>query len=176
MDSATVHEFDTETPEREAFVVDDLNKATWAMRKLREVVVHLEANAAIAEQEKARIDAWLTDVNKSLITEREFFENHLTMYLRKEREKDESTKTISTPYGKITSRVTQPKWEFTEELVDWLLNHNDNLVRIKYEVDKTELKKSYEVAGDKAINTATGEVVPHIQIIPADISYKVEVQ
>jgi hypothetical protein len=172
-----VHEFEVEeTPQKEAFIVDDLNKATWAMRKLREVVVHLEANVEIAKAEKARIDAWLEEVNKPLLSEREFFEGHLTMYLRKQRQEDDSIKTISTPYGKITSRATQPKWDFTDELTDWLLNHNDNLVRIKYEVDKTELKKSYEVEGDKAIDPKTGEVVPHIQITPADISYKVEVQ
>ena len=54
--------------------------------------------------------------------------------------------------------------------------HNDMLIRVKYEVDKAELKKTYEVAGDKAIDPKTGEVVPHIQIIPSDVSFKVEVQ
>lgn len=165
-----------ETPVKEAFVVDDLNKATWAMRKLRSVVAGLEANAEIAKAEKARIDAWLENANKSLLTEREFWEGHLTIYLRKQRQEDDSIKSISTPYGKVTSRVTQPKWETMEELTDWLLNHNDSLVRVKYEVDKTELKKKYKVDGVQVIDPATGEVVPFIQIIPSDISYKVEVE
>jgi hypothetical protein len=177
MELATVDEFDTEqSPTKEAFIVDDLNKATWAMRKLRSVVTVLEANAEIAIAEKARIDLWLMEANKSLLQEREFFENHLTAYLRKEREKDPDTKSITTPYGKITSRVTQPKWETEEQLTDWLLNHNDTLIRIKYEVDKAELKKSYEVDGTKVVDPKTGEVVPFIQITPSDISYKVEVQ
>ena len=172
-----IDQFDNEElPQKEAFIVDDLSKATWAMRKLRSVVAGLEANTEIAIAEKARIDFWLMEVNKSLIQEREYFENHLTMYLRKEREKDPETKTISTPYGKITSRVTQAKWEPMEELTDWLLNHKDTLVRIKYEVDKTELKKTYKVDGTQVIDPTTGEVVPFIQIIPSDISYKVEVE
>jgi hypothetical protein len=50
------------------------------------------------------------------------------------------------------------------------------LIRIKYEVDKAELKKSYEVAGTNVVDPKTGEVVPFIQITPSDISYKVEVQ
>ena len=177
MELATIDEFETqETPEREAFVVDDLTKATWAMRKLRSVVAGLEANAAIAKAEIERINLWLEEANKSLIQERAFFEAHLTAYLRKEREADPDTKSITTPYGKITSRTTQPKWDTEEGLVDWLMNHNDTLIRVKYEVDKTELKKSFEIAGTQAIDPKTGEVVPFIQITPSDISYKVEVE
>jgi hypothetical protein len=177
MELATIYEFEIqEIPEKEAFVVDDLNKATWAMRKVRSVIVGLEANAEIAKAEKTRIDAWLENANKSLLTEREFWEGHLTFYLRKQRQEDDSVKSISTPYGKITSRVTQPKWETMEELTDWLLNHNDSLVRIKYEVDKAELKKAYAVDGVQVIDPKTGEVVPFIQITPSDISYKVEVE
>ena len=177
MELATIDEFETqETPEREAFVVDDLTKATWAMRKLRSVVAGLEANAAIAKAEIERINLWLEEANKSLIQERAFFGAHLTAYLRKEREADPDTKSITTPYGKITSRTTQPKWDTEEGLVDWLMNHNDTLIRVKYEVDKTELKKSFEIAGTQAIDPKTGEVVPFIQITPSDISYKVQVE
>lgn len=177
MELATIDEFETqETPEKEAFVVDNLTKATWAMRKVRSVVVGLEANAAIAKVEQERIAQWLEEVNKSLLQEREFFENHLTAYLRKERQADPDTKTISTPYGKITSRVTQAKWETEEGLTEWLMAHNDMLIRVKYEVDKAELKKTYAVNGDKVIDSKTGEVIPHIQIIPSDVSYKVEVE
>ena len=178
MELASIDEFETqETPEiKEAFVVDDLTKATWAMRKLRGVVAGIEANAAIAKAEIERINQWLEEANKSLLNDRAYFEGHLTMYLRKEREANPDTKSISTPYGKITSRVTQPKWETMEELTDWLMNHNDSLIRVKYEVDKTELKKTYEVAGNQVIDPKTGEVVPFIQIIPSDIAYKVEVE
>lgn len=172
-----LNEFEVEeSPDKSSFIVDDLSKATWAMRKLRSVVVGLEANAAIATAEKARIDLWLNDANKSLLPEREFWETHLTSYLRKEREQDDSVKSITTPYGKITSRTTQPKWEMSEELTDWLLNHADTLVRVKYEIDKAEVKKKYEVAGTEVIDPATGEVVPFIEITPSDISYKVEVE
>lgn len=177
MEVSTIDEFDIEeSPIKETFTVDNFSKATWAMRKLRSVVVGLEANAEIAKAEKERIDAWLEDANKSLLSEREFWENHLTIYLRKQRQEDDSIKTISTPYGKITSRVTQPKWETMEELTDWLLNNNDSLVRVKYEVDKVELKKKYKVDGVQVLDPTTGEVIPFIQIIPSEIAYKVEVE
>ena len=89
MELATIDEFEVEeTPQREAFIVDDLNKATWAMRKVRSVIAGLEANVAIAKAEQERIALWLEEVNKPLLQERAFFENHLTAYLRKEREAD----------------------------------------------------------------------------------------
>lgn len=175
--AVSVDEYEVdEKPEKEAFVVDNLNKATWAMRQLRGVVAQLEANAEIAKAEKERIDAWLEHANKNLLSERAFFEAHLTTYLRKLREEDPDTKSVSTPYGKITSRVTQPKWEVQEELTDWLMNYNDALIRIKYEVDKAELKKHYEVQDRQVIDPKTGEVVPHIVIIPSEVAYKVEVE
>lgn len=161
---------------KEAFVVDDLNKATWAMRQLRAIVVQIEANVAIAEAEKERIEKWQEAVNKPLLTDRLYFETILTNYLRKEREKDPSKKTISTPYGKVSSRTTQPKWDVEEQLIEWLLNNNDALVRVKYEVDKAELKKTYPTDGTKAVNPTTGEVIPFVTITPSDISYKVEVE
>ena len=69
MELSTIDEFDIEeSPAKEAFTVDDLSKATWAMRKLRSVVIGLEANAEIAKAEKARIDAWLEDANKPLLS------------------------------------------------------------------------------------------------------------
>jgi hypothetical protein len=177
MEPAAVDEFETqEQPSREAFIVDDLQKATWAMRKARSVIVGLEANAAIAKAEQERITLWLEEVNKPLLQERDFFENHLTTYLRREREADPDKKSISTPYGKITSRTTPPKWETEEGLTDWLMNHNDSLIRVKYEVDKAELKKAYKVEGEQVIDPKTGEVVPYIQITPSNISYKVEVE
>lgn len=176
-EAISLDEFEVEErPEKEAFVVDDLNKATWAMRQLRGVVAQLEANAAIAEEEKKRIDAWLEHANKNLLSDRAFFEAHLTAYLRKEREENPTKKSISTPYGKIVSRTSQPKWETQEELVDWLLNNKDTLIRVKYEVDKAELKKTFEADGSKAINPETGEVVPFIHIVPSEITYKVEVE
>lgn len=165
-----------EAPQKEAFVVDDLGKATWAMRQLRGIVAQIEANVEIAKAEKERIEAWQESVNKPLLNDRLYFETLLTNYLREERKNDPDKKTISTPYGKITSRTTQPKWDVAEELTDWLLNNNDTLVRVKYEVDKTELKKAYEIAGTQAVNSKTGEVVPFITITPSDISYKVEVE
>lgn len=165
-----------EAPQKEAFVVDDLGKATWAMRQLRGIVAQIEANVEIAKAEKERIDAWQESVNKPLLNDRLYFETLLTNYLREERKNDPDKKTISTPYGKITSRTTQPKWDIAEELTDWLLNHNDALVRIKYEVDKAELKKTYPTEGTKAVNPMTGEIIPFVTITPSDISYKVEVE
>lgn len=172
-------EVDTETPEintKETFVVDDLGKATWAMRQLRGIVAQIEGNVDIANAEKERIDAWVESVNKPLLNDRAYFEALLTQYLREERKNDPDKKTISTPYGKIISRATQPKWEVLDELTNWLLNNNDQLVRVKYEVDKTELKKAYEINGNQAIDPKTGEVIPFVTIIPSDINYKVEVE
>jgi len=164
------------TTTTEPFIVDSLSKATWAMRRLRGVVAQIEANVEIAKAEQARIEAWQESVNKSLLNDRLYFETILTNYLREERKNDPSKKTVSTPYGKITSRMTQPKWEVAEQLTDWLLNHHDTLVRVKYEVDKSELKKTFPIEGTVAVNPMTGEVIPFITIIPSEVSYKVEVE
>ena len=83
---------------------------------------------------------------------------------------------MSTPYGKLGFRKQQPKWNYDEEtILNYLtVNGHNELIRIKKEVNKAELKKVLKISGDIAV-WDTGEIAEGITIEPQEDSIKIEV-
>lgn len=99
----------------------------------------------------------------------------LTEYFVRQKEVDPKFK-ISTPYGKVSSRKQQPKWNYEDEKVlNWLKENDTELIRIKEEVNKAELKKKYKAVGKEVITEDGGEIVEGITIEerPDSINIKV---
>lgn len=173
-----LNEFDTEEVEvKESFKIDDDSKATWAMRKLKVHVTQMNINKQIAEDEKKRIDEWLEAVNNPIQLKADFFTSHLVVYGKEQREQFER-KTVSTPYGKISSRQTQEKFEFTDKdiFLKFCENQSLDLIRIKTEPDMEKIKAELVVTTDGKIITKDSEMIPGIAIKPSEINYKVEVE
>jgi hypothetical protein len=172
--------FDKQTPEqRERFVVDNDQKAGWAMRKMRSVTLAKQRNIEIANEEIERINKWLTHVNKSLDAEEGFFENLLINYGRMQREL-EDRKTVVLPHGKISSRQGSAKWEVDQDkFVNWAQeNGRDDLLRFKVEANLSAIKAS--LFGDPELGnmavTSDGVIAEGIVIEPTQTTYKVEVE
>lgn len=149
------------TEERESFKVENLEGATWAFRKLRAIATKEADIKAIADEEIARINNWKEQELKQYENDRQYFEGALTEYYMEEKAKDKKFK-LSTPYGKVTSRKSK-KWTYTDEeaLVKYLKdNDRAELVRVKEELDKAEIKKAFKDGVDKE----TGEVLPFVNI------------
>lgn len=151
----------TETKER--FKIEDLESANWAFRKLAAIEKKRKEIQELAEKEIERIKSWQEQEEKALDNSKEFFEGLLTEYFAKEREKNPKFK-ISTPYGKVTARKQQPKWHYDEgKLVEWLKENNKELLRVKYEPNKSEIKKTFKIAGSNVV-TEDGEIVEGITV------------
>lgn len=145
------------------FEIKDLESANWAFRKLAVIERKRKEIRELADKEIERIKNWQEQEEKSLDYSKEFFEGLLTEYFAREREKDPKFK-VSTPYGKISTRKQQPKWHYDEDkLVKWLKENNQNLLRVKYEPDKNEIKKTYKIVGTNVV-TEDGEIVEGITI------------
>ena len=151
----------SETQER--FKIDNLEAANWAFRKLAAIERKKKEVQELAQKEIERIKTWEQQEISSLNNSKEFFEGLLTEYFAREREKDPKFK-ISTPYGKVSARKQQPKWHYDDEkLVNWLLENDKELVRVKYEPDKNGIKKKYKIIGENVV-TEDGEIVEGITI------------
>jgi hypothetical protein len=151
----------SETQER--FKIDNLEAANWAFRKLAAIERKKKEVQELAQKEIERIKTWEQQEISSLNNSKEFFEGLLTEYFAREREKDPKFK-ISTPYGKVSARKQQPKWNYDDEkLVNWLLQNDKELVRTKYEPDKNGIKKKYKVIGTNVV-TEDGEIVEGITV------------
>lgn len=156
------------------FVVADLNSANWAFRKLAAIEQKRKGIKELADKEIERIRKWQEQEEKGLNNSKEFFEGLLTEYYVRQKEVDPKFK-ISTPYGKVSSGKQQPKWNYEDEKVlNWLKKNDVELIRIKEEVNKAELKKKYQIVGNTAV-TEDGEIVEGITIEnrPDSINIKV---
>ena len=164
----------TEEDAKEEFKVESIEQANWAFRKLRAINTKAREIKDIGAAEKARIEEWEKKELAILENSTEFFEGLLVEYLIRQKEVDPKFK-ISTPYGKVSSRKQQPKWNYEDEKVlEWLKANDTELIRIKEEVNKAELKKKYKVVGNEVV-TKDGEIVEGITIEerPDSINIKV---
>jgi len=154
---------ETEEQQKEKYKITDIESANWAFRKLRAIQEKENDIKKLAEKEIERIKAWQEKELETLNNSKSFFEGLLSEYFIKEREKDPKFK-ISTPYGKVSARKQQPKWNYDEDkLIEWLKENDMELVRVKYEPNKTEIKKRYKVVGN-VVTTEDGEIVEGITV------------
>lgn len=158
--------------EREGFKVDSLETATWAFKKLRAIE---EKEADIKDTAQKEIDIatkWRDKELEQYAKEKEYFNYLLEEYYRKEKAKDKKFK-LSTPYGKVTA-TKRRKWDYGDDeegLLNYLKENEPSCIRVKEEINKTELKKIFK----DGVNAETGEILPFVRIEEEEsISVKVE--
>lgn len=160
---------------RERFVIHDDAAAAWAMRKLRSVRARQAENERIATDERARIDAWLAEVNKPLDRDATYFEAILADYALRCRENpDDARKSINLPTGKVSTRTTQPKWSVEPTaFLDWARSSHPDLIRIKEEADLAKIKDTLIATKDGVAVSPEGEPVPGVTVLPGAITTSV---
>jgi hypothetical protein len=169
-----------DTATGEPFVVDTDRKASWAMRKLLE---HRQAVAevlAIAQSEIERIQQWAQTEATKHEPSISYFENVLIGYAHRERLRDPKRKSISTPYGKVSSRAGQVKYVIDPDVfLPWAEAEHPEWVKIEKSPRLAEVKAATTVEGTESMGevamTEHGEIVPGVTIEPAAVTYKVEV-
>ena len=162
--------------ENDKFTINDLGSANWAFRKLSATEQKRKEIKELANKEIERIREWQEQETKGLDNSKEFFEGLLVKYFARQKEVDPKFK-LSTPYGKVATRKQQPKWVYDDEkIIEWLRTNDPELIRIKEEPSKEDIKKKYTIVGNNVV-TENGEIVEGITIEerPESITIKVEV-
>lgn len=157
-----------EEPTREAFVVDNDEKADWAMRKLASIRRKQADNKAIYDREVLRVAEWLEKVNTALERDAEWFESNLKPYALVERHS--GRKSIVLPHGTIKTTAGRPRIEISNELelLAWAETAQPDLIRTKKEIDKKSLNALITETGD--VISTQGEIVPSVRVTPAETS------
>ncbi|MBZ4662806.1 MAG: hypothetical protein JG776_488 [Caloramator sp.] len=163
---------------KEQFKVTNIDQANWCLRKIAALKKKQKENEELAKAEIERIQKWLDKENKQLDDSLKFFEGLLEEYAIVQRQKDSKFK-LSTPYGKVGFRKQQPKWNYDDEkLLNFLKQAGKTeFVRIKEEVNKSELKKKLKIAGNLVVDE-NGEIIEGITIEeqPEKVVIDVEVE
>ena len=167
--------------EQQSFEILNLDALNWAFRKVTAIKAKMAENTALADAERARINAWEEKENQKHADSISFFEQKIAEYHRRVLVEDPKQKTISTPYGKSKSIARKPQLKNvkdSEELLNYAERAGEQFVKIKKDVAWAELKKVLSIHETETALLpvdGNGEIVPGVIVEPASVSFKVEV-
>ena len=161
---------------RERFRIENDSQATWAMKKLREVLNKRHEQISIGEYEILMIKTWIEEVSGKYDYNIQYFEGLLKDYGRRQRE--EGVKTVTTPYGKIASRMAEFKINCAnpDEFIEWAETALPQVVRVKKEMATSVIKELVKdgtlIADFESLKmiTSDGEVMPAIVLVPPSLA------
>jgi hypothetical protein len=164
-----------EAEQEERFKVTDLEGANWCLKKIAAVQKDLKEKEILAATEKIKIEKWLEKENETSNNSICYFKSLLSEYLKELRQDNPKAK-ISTPYGTVSTRKTQIKWNYDDEKIKTFLKANNmvDCIRVEEELDKTALKKVLKVAGNNVIDDS-GQIVEGITLEPSKEELNVKV-
>jgi|SRR5690625_1217331 len=164
----SLHDFldEQEQVQDNSFVVDDENKANWALRKIKQMNDQIADNNALAQAEIDKIERWQNEVNEQAQSSIDYFQSLLAEYAIKKREEDPKFKSLKLPNGRIGFRKSQDKWVYdNDKLIESLEKAElKDFIRVKKEPSKKDIKKAFEVVDGKVVNPDTGEVIEGITV------------
>ena len=172
-----INEQEVVDQDNESFKVTNDKKADWTLEKIKELEEEKERKKELAEERINPIKEWLADETRKIDDQIENFKCLLEEYANKLKEEDEDLKTHSLPYGKLKFRKQRPKWDYDDEkLVKGVEKAGlYDLIDVKKKVNKRDLKKQVEVAGNKIVNPSTGEIIEGVEIVERGEKFKIKV-
>jgi hypothetical protein len=161
-----------------SFVIDDIDKANWAVRKLGVYAARLAEAEAFAQRERDNLDVWLAGERERAEQSSSFLAGLLRRYHEDRLEADPKVRTIHLPAGDLTARKSPDRWEVDndEDLIAWAEQSGWGEVvrRRDPEVDRNALKRTFHVAPGGTVLAPDGEVVPGVTVVEGEVSFKVK--
>lgn len=152
----------------ETFVIKNDEDASFATRKLRDLVSRQMANQAVADKEIKRLESWLQAVNSALDFRVNYYRGLLIDYMRREREK--GRKSINLPYGTVKSQKNPDKVELDDEFTEWAVVNAKHLLKFADAPPPKPVLKAVKEAIE------SGEQIEHAKIVEGGVSFSVEVK
>ncbi|WHY76102.1 host-nuclease inhibitor Gam family protein [Neobacillus sp. WH10] len=168
------------------FAVVDLETAAEAQRRIvyfedrkTEIDSIIEKQIAPFLLKIEKIKEWGEQAKIEFNEKQVHYSNHLEHYLRQEVAKQLETgkkpkKTIALPYGKISLKSQQPKFEKDESELFQYAKEN-GFIRVKEETNWAELKKKCVVADGKLYDT-NGEQVPGVVVVEQPEKFELKME
>lgn len=152
----------------ERFVVDTLEKADWAVRKIARERRRLDTVLEVAAAERKRIDEWETEQRARSEQSTLFLLDMLERFHREQLDDDPKAKTIRLPAGELVARKNPDTLicDGGEDTIEWAEANAPDTVVVRKAIDRAKLKRRLGVGpterpeGFEAIDPGTGEVIP----------------
>jgi hypothetical protein len=131
-----------ESPAAEAFTVDSLDKASWAVSKILESEARITRRVELARDFKNRIEQWLESANRQDSESVSYLLFLLEPYVQNEVSKLHNSKSLSLPTGIASLRKLPDRLEILDSTtaLAYCESEHPEAVIIKKELDKSFLK------------------------------------
>jgi len=166
MNALQAHEFDDIPEKRERLQIETIDQVNWVFRKLSAIEAKRKELKQLAEAELYRIKSWLESETSKLDRDADYFQSLLNEYAIRQRDIDPQWRKTSTPYGTVKFKRQVPKWHYDDErLIESLKSAGrTDLIRIKEEPNKVELKKAVKVVNGAVVDTESGAVLEGVLV------------
>lgn len=165
------------------FVIDSLDKANWAVRRIAVATGRLAESEGFARRERERLELWLEGERQRAERSTAFLAGLLRRYHESRLAEDPKAKTIRLPAGELVCRKASDAWDIDDaEFIAWAeANRREDLLRRKDpEVDRNAVKKALMPAIEPAptdpvvVFDENGEVVPGVRVVGGEPTFKVK--
>ncbi len=139
-----------EKPLAQDFKVDSLEKADWAMRKIGRAEAEIDRFTELAKDMKARIDARLALITGHHQKTIEAMSYLLRPWAEVEIARSGKARSFKLISGVVGFRQSPERLEVedADSVISWLeSNHREDCIRLKKEVDKTQVKDLIKETG-----------------------------
>lgn len=172
--SASLNKFMQPEAVTEAFVVDSIDKAEWALKKIAEHKAACQRISDFAAAEIDKIKAWAQEQAQSHEDDVKYFETLLQPFAAEEL-KGKKTKTVKLPSGKMSFKKTTTYERDENVLLQFVKDSGMvDYVKTKESVDWAGFKKCCSVTSDGKLITEDGELVPSVVVLTTE-KFSVEV-
>lgn len=172
--SASLNKFMQPDAVKEAFVIDNLEKAEWALKKIAEHKAAIQRISDFAKAEIEKIQVWAQEQAKSHEEDVKYFESLLQPFAAEEL-KGKKTKTVKLPSGKMSFKKTVNYERDEAQLLDFVKScEMVDYIKVKESLDWAGFKKLCTVTSDGKLITEDGEIVPSVVVVTSE-KFSVEV-
>lgn len=156
------------------------HQADWALEKIAAIDADYRRKEMVVQNKIADLQQWLAREKAQAEQQRSFFEVKLKEYFDSLPtsivKQTKTQKVYKLPSGTLRLKQQQPEYIRNDELLlQWAKANKPRFVRIKESVDWAGLKELVGVAGNKAIDMQTGEVIDGVEVVEREAKFVVEV-
>ncbi|AEE95754.1 host-nuclease inhibitor Gam family protein [Mahella australiensis] len=164
----------------EGWRITDDNQADWALEKIAAIDAEYRRKEVVAKNKIAQVQEWLDKQKEQAEQQRSFFCALLKQYFESlpatAVKQTKTQKIYKLPSGVLRLKQQQPEYLKDEDkLLEWVKTNKPQFVKIKESVNWSSLKELVATAGDKAVDTQTGEVIDGIEIVEREPKFDVEI-
>lgn len=172
-----------EVEETQSFVIDDLSKAEWAMKKIAHSKAKITDLQTQAQKMRNDVDMWLQKEAEHETNNIAYFEALLQPFIA-EQLKDSKKKSLSLPSGKAGYRAGATKFKFNgvevdsklPDLIEYVKANSPDFIKKTETVKWADYKKTLTVTDEGAVVTADGEIIEQMNVEKGEDKFYTEVK